>query len=119
MHFVANPDVDADSMKHLMVVAIEIVDVFLVAVVLYLISVGFYTLFIDDTLPLPGWLVIRDIDDLKHNLVGVVNAALGVVYLGAVVSWDGERNLMTLGVGIAAVIVALTFFMMNRDRKHG
>jgi hypothetical protein len=42
----------------------------------------------------------------------VVLVVLAVLFLGHVVAWDGSRDLLGLGLAIAAVIAALTFFLM-------
>ncbi len=46
-------------------------------------------LFIDDTIPLPAWLQIHSLDDLKAKLISVVVTLLGVLLLGYAVSWTG------------------------------
>lgn len=104
--------------KQLMLACIEITDIFLLATVLYVIAIGLYELFIDERIPLPSWLVITNIDDLKHKLISVVIAVLGVVFLGQVMSWDGNQNLQTLGIAIAAVIAALTYFLNSKGEER-
>ncbi len=104
--------------KELTLTLIGLVDRCLVSTVLYVIGVGLFELFIDDRLPLPHWLEIHDLDDLKEKLVGVVVVVLAVLFLGEVVTWDGERNLLGLGAGIALVVAALTFFVSQRSRKE-
>ena len=96
--------------KKLAVAAIELVDIFLLATVFYIVALGLYELFIDDTLKVPHWLEIHDLDDLKSRLLGVVVTVLGVLFLGQVVTWDGQRDLMGYGFSIAAVIAAITFY---------
>ena len=69
--------------KALAVGLIEAIDVFLIAIAAYITSLGFYALFVDDRLPLPPWLEIRGLDDLKNNLVSVANEKaweVGVTY---------------------------------------
>lgn len=90
---------------------IEIVDSFLLATVFLIIATGLYELFIDSTLDLPDWLNVNSLDDLKNKLVGTVIIVLGVVFLGNTARWTGDQNVAYLGVGIAAVIFALTFFL--------
>jgi uncharacterized membrane protein YqhA len=97
---------------------IEAVDLFLLGTVFYIIALGLYELFIDDELPLPHWLVIHDLDDLKNKLTGVVVVVMGVLYLGQVVSWDGQRDLLRFGAGTALVIAALTYFLSQKSRKE-
>ncbi len=96
--------------KKLAVAAIELVDIFLLATVFYIVALGLYELFIDDTIKVPAWLEIHDLDDLKSRLLGVVVTVLGVLFLGQVVTWDGERDLQSYGFAIAAVIAAITFY---------
>jgi uncharacterized membrane protein YqhA len=94
---------------------IELVDIFLLATVFYLIAVGLYELFIGDKIPfLPDWMEIHDLDDLKNKLIAVVIVVMGVLFLGQVVSWDGQRNLLPFGASIALVIVALTYFLKKK-----
>ena len=64
---------------------IELVDVFLLATVLYIIGVGLYELFIGE-LDLPAWLVIKTLDDLKVKLINIVVTVLAVLFLGHVVT---------------------------------
>jgi len=108
---IASGKVSGKGAKLLSLSFIELVDLFLLSTVFLIVALGLYELFIDDTLKLPGWLQIHTLDDLKGKLVGVVIVVLAVLFLGQVVSWDGQRDLMQLGVGIAVVIVALTYFL--------
>lgn len=106
-----NGGVDAKSAKALVLAAIELVDLFLLATVLFVIAIGLYELFIDDNLPLPDWLEIHTLDDLKDKLIGVVIVVLGVLFLGQAISWDGQRDLLGFGAAIALVVAALTYFL--------
>ena len=108
---IAKAEVSSKGAKALALAFIEIVDLFLLGTVLLMISLGLYELFIDSNLELPEWLHIRTFDDLKHKLVGVVIVVLSVLFLGAVVGWDGSRDLLGFGTGVALVIAALTYFL--------
>ena len=103
--------VNAKSVKALVLAAIELVDLFLLATVLFVTAIGLYELFIDDNLSLPDWLEIHTLDDLKDKLIGVVIVVLGVLFLGQVISWDGQRDLLGFGAAIALVVAALTYFL--------
>lgn len=96
---------------------IEVVDLFLLGTVLYIIALGLYELFVDDHLPLPHWLEIHDLDDLKSKLTGVVILVMGVLFLGQAVTWDGQRNLLPYGAAVALVIGALTYFLSQHAKK--
>jgi uncharacterized membrane protein YqhA len=102
------------SGKKMAVEAIGYVDLFLLATVVYIVALGLYELFIDDSLVVPDWLMIRTLDDLKAKLLGVVVTVLGVLFLGQIVTWDGERDLLGYGVAIALVIGAITFYTRKK-----
>jgi len=102
--------------KEVLLAAIQVVDLFLLATVLYLISLGLYELFIDDSIPVPEWLVIHTLDDLKEKLVGVVIIVFGVLFLGKLIGWDGESDILSPGLSVAAVIVALTYFLSQKKK---
>jgi uncharacterized membrane protein YqhA len=109
--------VDGKGIKVLALHFIEVVDLFLLATVLYIIALGLYELFVDDRLVLPHWLEIHDLDDLKNKLTGVVILVMGVLFLGQVVTWDGQRDLLHYGAAIALVIAALTYFLSQQHAK--
>ncbi|HQR21153.1 MAG TPA: YqhA family protein [Burkholderiaceae bacterium] len=108
---IAKGDVSSKGAKLLALAFIEIVDLFLLGTVLLMIALGLYELFINADIELPDWLQVRTFDDLKNKLVGVVIVVLAVLFLGLVVSWDGERDLLRIGAAIALVIAALTYFL--------
>jgi uncharacterized membrane protein YqhA len=103
--------------KVLAVGLIEALDVFLIAVVAQIIGLGLYVLFIDDSLPLPVWLKISNLDDLKSHLVSSVIAVLAVLFMREAVAWDGQRDLLGFGVALALVIAVLTLYLKVKG-KH-
>ena len=116
---IAKAEVSSKGAKALALEFIENVDLVLLGTVLLKISLGLYELFINSDLKLPEWLQIRTFDDLKLKLVGVVIVVLAVLFLGHVVAWNGERDLLRLGAGIAAVIAALTYFLSTSKGGKG
>lgn len=98
------------SDKGALVGFVESADLFLLAVALYIIAIGLYDLFIDPNIEMPEWLNIKSLGDLKKKLLDVVVVILGVVFLGKVVNWNGEIEILYLGGGIALMIAALTYF---------
>jgi len=103
--------------KLLMIEAIQLIDLYLVAVVMYLISLGLFELFIDDRLDLPDWLEIHDIDNLKEILVSVIIVVMAVYFLSVVLSWDkGDTSIRYLGGAIAVTILALTYFISQKAK---
>jgi len=112
---IRNGSLSPKAAKALAVGMIEAVDVFLIAIALYITSLGLFVLFVDDTLPVPKWFQIRNLEDLKSNLVSVVIAVLAVLFLRETVSWDGSRDILAFGTALALVIAALTFFLRKKE----
>lgn len=111
---IVNFDPDSLGGPHidrLAVELIEITDIILLGTVLYIVALGLYQLFIDRNLALPHWLKVNDLTDLKRDLIGVVVVLLGVSFLGEVVNWEGERDVLPLGAAVALVIAALGFIL--------
>src|SRR5687767_7780890 len=104
--------------ERLAVDLIEITDVILLGTVLYIVALGLYQLFIDQSLALPRWLKVNNLTDLKRDLIGVVVVLLGVSFLGEVVNWEGENDVLPLGAGIALVIAALGFILWLTPHKR-
>jgi uncharacterized membrane protein YqhA len=103
--------VSARHVEHLGVQFIQITDIVLLAIVLYIVAIGLYQLFIDPHLPLPKWLRVHDLIELKRDLISVTVVLLGVTFLGEVVDWDGESPILFLGAAIALVVAALGFIL--------
>ena len=97
---------------------IEIIDIILLGTVLYIVALGLYQLFIDHNLALPRWLKVNDLTDLKRDLIGVVVVLLGVSFLGEIVNWDGESDMLPFGAAIALVIAALGFILWLPLKQH-
>jgi uncharacterized membrane protein YqhA len=94
-------------------------DYALLATVLYVLALGLYSLFVDDRIPMPRWLRIHDLGQLKELLAGVVVVAIAVIFLGWALTWDGASNdILALGVGSAAVIGGLALFLWQAARER-
>lgn len=96
---------------------IELIDVFLLATILYVIAGGFYQLFLGRVLNLAPWMRVDSVHDLEVLLIGVIVTVLGVAGLARVLSWDGRADLWQLGVTVALVIAALGYFR-SRSGDH-
>ena len=112
-----NAGINSNTLKTLSLELIAGVDAFLLGTVFLIVALGLYELFIDPNLPTPDWLQVRHLDDLKDKLVKVVVVVLGVLFLGLVASWDGQRDLLRIGFAIASVIFALAFFLGQQKGK--
>lgn len=105
--------------QHLRLEVIEVVDLFLIATVLFVIAVGLFQLFLAD-IDVPVWLNVEGVADLEEKLVGMVVTVLAVSFLGQFVGGEGG-DLQAMGIAVAVVIAALTYFLghLHRDRSGG
>ncbi|MGV6840317.1 MAG: YqhA family protein [Planktomarina sp.] len=115
-HTVEYGEVSRKGAKALALEFIEIIDLFLLGTVFFVVGIGLYELFIDSNIPVPAWLAIKTLDDLKNKLIGVVIVVLGVLFLGQVMAWDGQKDLLGYGAAIALVIAALAFFLGKKGK---
>lgn len=99
-----------DEVKIVAVASVELIDLFLLSTILYMTSLGLYRLFIDTKLPLPKWLEIGDLNDLKERILGVVLVLLAISFLGYVVEWHfGDYSIVALGVAVGLVLFAIAY----------
>ncbi|QQR40638.1 YqhA family protein [Devosia rhizoryzae] len=110
--------VHAASRDEILLHAIEIVDLFLLATVVQVVSLGLYQLYFNQDLALPKWLKIETLDDLKSKLVGVTITVLAVYFLGRALTWETGADILYLGAAAAVVIVALTWFLSKIDHHE-
>jgi uncharacterized membrane protein YqhA len=110
---------DEENAKTFMLDLMGYADLFLVAVVLFVMSIGLYQLFVG-RLKLPDSLVIDSLEELKDKVIGVIVVALGVLFLGeaghASIAGQSALNLLELGGGIALVIAALALFLFGKGK---
>ena len=106
------------TMQDMLVEYIEYADFFLLSIVLYIMSIGLYSLFIDDDIDLPPWLAIHTLDDLKEKLVSVIVVVMGVFFLGRLIHGAQSFDLLCMGIGIGAVILSLAYFVRHIMVAH-
>ena len=99
------------SLHDLTIEYIEDADAFLLAVALYILSIGLVNLFITENIPLPKWLEFHDFDDLKERLTGVIVVMISVFFLGHVLKGAPGIDTLWIGLGCGAIIVSLSIFM--------
>lgn len=98
------------ALKDSIVDILTAVDAILLGTVLLVIGYGLYELFVDTRIEVPSWLEIKDLDDLKSKLIGVVVAIIAVVFVGDLVDADGGDGILGYGIGAGAVIAGLAIF---------
>ena len=79
---------------------------------LLVIGYGLYELFVDTKIEVPTWLEIKDLDDLKSKLIGVVVAIIAVVLVGVMVDSTRASDVVSYGVGAGALVLGLAVFAL-------
>jgi uncharacterized membrane protein YqhA len=100
----------SSSLKDSIVDVLTAVDAILLGTVLLVIGYGLYELFIDADIDVPAWLRVRNLDDLKSKLIGVVVAIIAVVFVGVFVDSNRASDVISYGVGAGALVVGLAIF---------
>lgn len=109
--------VSSEANKLLAVHLIELIDLFLLGTVFYIIATGLYSLFINERIKMVSWLEIHSFDALKSKLIGVVVVLLAVTFLGNVVLWKGGIDIIYLGGAVGLVLGALAILLNFGDHK--
>jgi len=99
-------------LKDTVVDVLTAVDAILLGTVLLVIGYGLYELFVDPELTVPDWLQVRDLDDLKSKLIGVVVAIVAVVFVGVFVDANRADEVVAYGLGAGAIVAGLALFAL-------
>lgn len=97
-------------LKDTIVEVLTAVDAILLGTVLLVIGYGLYELFVDNNIEVPEWLQVRDLDDLKSKLIGVVVAIIAVIFVGVFVDSNRAADIVSYGVGAGALVTGLAIF---------
>jgi len=109
--------IEQTPLKDSIVEVLTAVDALLLGTVLLVIGYGLYELFVDDAIKVPAWLQIRDLDDLKSKLIGVVVAIIAVIFVGVLVDANRAEDVLPYGVGAGAIVLALGVFAYATKKK--
>ena len=108
---------DPNLTSHNLGFLLLLTDLFLVGATLMIAAFGFYDLFIarigahGRSLRLPGWLRMRDLNDLKARVISMVILVVAVTFADVAVEAGGGLDTLYLGAAVALVIAALTAFL--------
>jgi len=106
-------------LKDSIVEVLTAVDAILLGTVLLVIGYGLYELFVDTNIKVPAWLQIKDLDDLKSKLIGVVVAIIAVVFVGVLVDSNRAADVLSYGVGAGALVAGLAVFAFATKKSPG
>ncbi len=105
-------------LKDTIVAVLTAVDAILLGTVLLVIGYGLYELFVDPELTVPDWLRVRDLDDLKSKLIGVVVAIIAVVFVGVFVDSNRADEVLAYGLGAGALVAGLAVFALATRKSY-
>lgn len=104
------------SLKESIVEVLTAVDAIMLGTVLLVIGYGLYELFVDADIKVPAWLQVKDLDDLKSKLIGVVVAIIAVVFVGVFVDANRADEVLAYGVGAGALVLGLAIFAFTTKK---
>lgn len=104
-------------LKDTIVDVLTAVDAILLGTVLLVIGYGLYELFVDTRLEVPAWLQVRNLDDLKSKLIGVVVAIIAVVFVGVLVDTNRATDVVSYGLGSGALVAGLALFALATKKE--
>ncbi len=127
VHFVADIAAEPFAVHNLRLFLTEI-DLYLIGATLMIAAFGLYELFVSKVggaggkrpLPLPAWLEMEDLDDLKARVISMFILVTAVTFADVLLEFHDELDVLYLGTGVAVFIVALTVYLRfgssyNRD----
>ena len=91
---------------------ITAIDLFMVAVVMFVMGIGLFELFVDKdpSIEYPHWLKMHDLNDLKEKLIAAAVVVIVITFLKHIVKWENPLETLYFGGAIAIVILSITFF---------
>jgi uncharacterized membrane protein YqhA len=94
------------------------IDLFLIGATLIIAAIGLYELFIARIdpaslhRPLPTWLEMRDLNDLKARIIAMIILVCAVTFTDQLLEFPHNTlDMLYLAVGVGAFIVALTIYL--------
>lgn len=118
MYVIFDAVVNEAYLKDTIVDVLTAVDAILLGTVLLVIGYGLYELFVDPRLEVPDWLEVRDLDDLKSKLIGVVVAIIAVVFVGVFVDTARAADVVSYGLGAGALVAGLALFALATRKDN-
>jgi len=94
---------------------IQLMDAFLVAIILYILAINIYELFIG-RLDLPEWILARNLHELKTKISSVIILVSGIVFLENLLN-DMKNALELLYIAIAVAVVSAALIAFSRLKE--
>ncbi|HEY5356020.1 MAG TPA: YqhA family protein [Streptosporangiaceae bacterium] len=94
------------------------IDLFLIGATLLIAAIGLYELFVaridpaHTRRPLPAWLEMKDLDDLKARVISMIILVVAVTFADVLLEFDkATLDVFYLAAGVALFIGALTIYL--------
>lgn len=93
------------------------IDLFLIGATLLIAAIGLYELFVaridpaHTRRPLPGWLEMNDLNDLKARVIAMIVLVSAVSFADVLLEFGDELKVLYLAAGVGIFIVALTIYL--------
>lgn len=104
--------------KDIIVIVVGIVDFFLFGIIVLFVVVGLYEFFFKLIVGLFDWINIKNMDQFKVMLIMVVILVMSIFFMGKVVIWNGEDDIMGYGIVLGLVIIGLSYFLSIKQKKE-
>ncbi|MGA1841665.1 MAG: YqhA family protein [bacterium] len=88
----------------------QILEINLIAVILFISAIGLYLLFWKD-IRVPEWLSINNVNQLKEKLVGILITIMGVTFLEHILEWHDPKGTLMFGIAIALIALVMVFYI--------
>jgi uncharacterized membrane protein YqhA len=95
----------------------SVIDVFLLAMVLYIFALGLYELFVSK-LNVPESISIESVDQLKAKLASVVILFVAIAYVKLLVEWTNPVDTLLFGAATGILIAVLIQYYRAKE-GHG
>lgn len=101
------------------------IDTFLIGATLIIAAFGLYELFVARInpaslrLPLPHWLEMTDLNDLKARVISMIILVVAVSFVDVLLELGEALDILYLGAGVAIFVIALTVYLrFGSDTNH-
>ncbi|MGH3120031.1 MAG: YqhA family protein [Streptosporangiaceae bacterium] len=101
------------------------IDLFLIGATLVIAAVGLYELFVaridpvHTRRPLPAWLEMNDLDDLKVRVISMIVLVSAVTFTDELLEFGDDLKALYLAAGVGVFIIALTIYLRFGSHNGG
>ena len=96
---------------------IIIIEVFLEAVIFYILAIGIHKLFIG-RLRILRWYYIESLDELRSDLAKTIVIFLAVFLVQKIVGWKEQEKIVSWGIIVCALSAIIIWYILMLGRKN-